>query len=149
MAMISVAVSSGLTVAVKAYRESVFISDAEVLQDTINTAMSDILRYGKYTGTDGDGTLLFGNDKYHILSGGHFVNANGHIYLNSGSAGSDDGDPSTLSLLINTGAYVSLSVENFTIAYDPANLTYSGTYTITSADDLLTKNCSFAYRSLV
>lgn len=142
LVLISTAMTSGLAVATRSYRDSVFHSDSEVLCDTLNTALSDVLRYAVFTGSAPDGTLLFANDQYNILSGGHFVNQDGRVYIDTG------GDMSEQVLVINTGSYVGLQVTGFILRYDAAVNTYSGEYVIGTQDGTMTKNCTFVYRSL-
>lgn len=142
LVLISAAMTSGLAVATRSYRDSVFQSDSEVLCDTLNTALSDVLRYAVYTGLAPDGAVLFSNDQYNILSGGHFVNQDGRVCIDTG------GGMSQQLLVINTGSYAGLQVTGFTLRYDVSGNSYSGEYVIGTEDGTMTKNCTFVYRSL-
>ena len=139
LALLASAMTSGLAVSTRSYRESVFVSDSETLCDTISIALSDILRYAAYESTDASGIVFFANEEYSIPSSGRLMNENGRIYIAS------DGNQR---LIVNSGAYTSLDVQDFTMQYDEDTNTYSGTYTVASKDGAMTKACEFAYRSL-
>lgn len=142
LVLISTAMTSGLIIATRSYRESVFQSDSEILCDTINTALSDVLRYAVFTTVTDEGGVQFSNDQYNILSDGHFTEQDGRIYIDTG------GDTSERLLLLNTGAYVGLLVTGFALQYDDSTHSYSGTYVISTTDGSLTKDCAFIYKSL-
>lgn len=140
--LISAAMSGGLVVATRTYRESVFQSDSAVLCDTLNTALSDVLRFAIYTQTEEGGAVLFANDQYNILSRGHIANSEGFLYIDTGGGGSEQ------LLLVNSGAYVGLQVTGFTLRYESATNIYEGEYLISNADGSMTRECIFTYRSL-
>lgn len=141
LVLLATAMTSGLVVSTRTYRESVFISNSEILYDTLNTALSDVLRYAAHT-KDEDGIVYFSNDQYNILSGGHFVNEEGRVYIDTGA------ETSEMLLILNSGAYTELQVTEFSMAYDAGTHTYSGAYKISSEDGLMIKDCTFAFRSL-
>jgi len=140
--LVSAAMSSGLAVATRTYRESVFQSDSAVLCDTLNTALSDVLRFAIYTQTQEGGAVLFANDQYNILSPGHIANKEGCLYIDTGGGGGEQ------LLLVNSGAYVGLQVTGFTLTYESGTNIYDGAYLISNADGTMTRECSFTFRSL-
>jgi prepilin-type N-terminal cleavage/methylation domain-containing protein len=141
LVILAAGMMTGLSVATRAYRKSVFASDSEVLQSTLNTALGDILRYAAYERTDDDGMVRFSNEFYQVTSDGYFVLSEGRLYIETGgSAGRIR--------VINSGAYTDLVISAMTVMYDTIGQNYSGQYTIASSDGTLTKDCTFSYRTL-
>lgn len=145
ISLIAVAVSSGLSAATKVYREAVFSSNSQILQDTINAAASDILRFAKdvntVNGPDG-GTVCFCNSEYGAVTDeGYIGEKNGYLYLFANS--SDSGG-----LLVNTGAYDDMKVSDFRMSYEESAKIFTATYDLTNKDGLLVKSCGFTYRTI-
>lgn len=138
LVMLTVILSSGLPVAVKVYRESVFVSESEILASTLNTALGDILRYA---------TDIQGAD------GPRFDTATDASIID-GSIAADDGvlvivkaDGSVDRPLLNKAAYTSLRAEDFSLSFSGGS--FSGSYRLVSTQDpALAKEVVFAFAPL-
>lgn len=151
MLLISMICSVGLDMASKSYRESVFESNCQMLESTVDLQVGDILRFATSVQTDASGNVTtFTNKTYRIEkgklevsprsgdTGGYFM-----VYLK-------DSD-TTGYMVLNESAYAdSMYIENFTLTYDESTGVFSGTYTIKSTQlGGLKRDCTYAYRTAV
>lgn len=135
--MLSV-VSAGISMAFTIYRKSLFISESETLSATVDTALSDVLRFAENVATDKDGQVsMLTNDYYGISYSMIGIDSDGYIVYN------------TDLLLIGTGAYTSLRIKDFSLQYDNTAHVFSGSYTIYNRKDTsMSKDFSFTFRSV-
>ena len=161
IALLAVAISSGLTVAMKVYKQSLFTSNSEILEDTINAALSDVLRFadvndsdaagsGSAGSTDGSGgdavsadTVHFYNKQYTDSDEGYIAVSNGYICIFKDASDLDG------ALLVNTGAYDDIRASHFQMTYDSGTKTFTGSYELKNDDGSLVKDCGFTYRTVV
>lgn len=139
LVLLALGISTGLSAAIKVYNTTLYVSESDTLTDTLNTALADVLRTASDGETSGDGKVTFSNRGYGMLQG-RLALWKDRLYLYT--APSDKaGIP-----LIPAGSYCGLSLKDFTLTYDDATGTYSGSYKICS--DTHTKDCTFTYRTL-
>ncbi len=168
IALLAVALSSGLSVAMKVYKQSLFTSNSEILADTINAALSDVLRFASDVdtgtgsgGSSGSGTtggsssggsgassesdkVHFTNQQYGAVSAGGWIDTkDGYVYIFKDSA------DTTGALLVNTGAYDDIKASDFEMTYDGTAKTFTGSYKLKNDDGSLVKDCSFTFRTVV
>lgn len=151
MLLIAMICSVGLDMASKSYRESVFESNCQMLESTVDMQVGDILRFATSVQTDGDGNVTaFTNKTYRIDkgrievparsgdTGGYFL-----VYLET--------DAENGYMILNQSAYAdSMYIENFTLTYDDSTGMFSGNYTIKSTQlGGLKRDCTYAYRTAV
>ncbi|MBR3290208.1 MAG: type II secretion system protein [Clostridia bacterium] len=156
MALLGMVVSVGISTAVRVQRESTFIAHSDVLTATLNTSMSDVLRYStvntQKTEERDDGHIYFSNQEYLISDGYIFVDENGHVGVHMNDT--DD----TVRYFISKGAYTGLEVQpegsaeegGFSLTYDKDTRLFRGTYTVREKafSDPLTKETEFAFRCI-
>lgn len=142
--LICVGITTGLASATREYRRSLFVTDSQVLENTIRAAATDVLRYATFVKNENN-SAYFSNAEMNILPEGQIVNGSeevtgtneGYLYIKRSD--------SSYTLLVNKGAYGSLTATGFTLSYEAG--AFTGTYTIVLDEDL-TKNCTFTVRSL-
>ena len=156
MALLGMVVSVGVSTAVRVQRESTFIAHSDVLTATLNTSMSDVLRYStvntQKTEERHDGNIYFSNQEYMISDGYIFVDENGHVGVHM-----NDTDDS-VRYFISKGAYTGLEVKAdgtpaegaFSLTYDPTTRLFTGSYTVRekTSGEPLTKTSEFAFRCI-
>lgn len=156
MALLGMVVSVGVSTAVRVQRESTFIAHSDVLTATLNTSLSDVLRYStvntQKTEAKADGNIYFSNYEYMIDDGYIFVDENGRVGVHMNDK--DD----TVRYLISKGTYTGLEVQKdgtadegaFTLTYDKTTRLFTGSYTVRekTTGDALTKSSEFAFRCL-
>ena len=144
--------STGLNMAVSSYQRSAYESNSQMLEGTLDTYLSDILRHASgVTETidyNGEEIISFTNKTYQIYGGRIDVlpkeSANGGVFL----IYKDNGDEPTL-MLSNHVYGGDLYIESFTLEYDDVTKMFTGNYIIKSK--ILTdvkKECEFAYRAV-
>lgn len=151
MLLIAMICSVGLDMASKSYRESVFESNCQMLEATVDMQVGDILRFATSVQTDASGNVTtFTNKTYRVNkgkievstrsgdTGGYFL-----VYLEE--------DATDGYMILNKSAYAdSMYIENFVLSYDDATGMFSGSYTIKSSQlSGLKRDCTYAYRTAV
>ena len=156
MALLGMVVSVGISTAVRVQRESTFIAHSDVLTATLNTSMSDVLRFAtvntQKTEDRDDGHIYFSNQEYMITDGYIFVDGDGRVGVHMNDT--DD----TVRYFISNGAYTGLEVQaegaasegGFSLSYDKNTRLFTGTYTVRekTSGDPLTKASEFAFRCM-
>lgn len=139
--LVSMAVTAGIGAASRVYRTSVFASESELLSDSVELALSDVLRYSKVVDANAS-PVTFTNINYEV-AGGHLFLRDGYLQL------SRRGDTGNAVDLLTEGTYATMELSAFEMTYDEDKKTYTGAYTIQStAETTMTKECSFCFRSL-
>lgn len=154
MALLGMVVSIGISTAVRVQREATFIAHSDVLTATLNTSMSDVLRYSvvntQKTEELNDGRIYFSNQEYMISDGYIFVDENGQVAV----CMNDEGK---VRYFISKGTYTGLEVQaegapadgGFTLTYDKDTRLFRGSYTVREkVTDPLTKSSEFAFRCM-
>jgi len=133
-----------LSAATQVFRKSVFVSESEILAASLNTELSNILRYSKGS-VDGEGTVRIANASY-MAEDAYFV-VDDYVYLHEDAI---DGTQDASSInLINRGAYTSLVIKDFLLQYNVTTHVYTGSYRIQMKDDpSLSKDVMFSFKSL-
>ena len=156
-------ISTGVSVGLKVQTQSIFVANSDMLSGTLNTAISDVLRYATcdYTDADLDVDSLvqnpkFTNKEYSIKTGYFFLDDDKHMAVSKNGVDPDyvpsgeDDEGALIGYLISEGVYCkNLTISNFSYTYNPAKKMFSGAYTIKQADGTLKKDVTFSYRSLV
>lgn len=143
------AISVGIRTAVSVRDEMRFVSESEILASTLHTTAGDVLRYA--VNISGEHDPAFQNEAYGIegASYGQLLVGKdesdptlyGRIYLtNALLADHTTGDL----LLLGSGVYTDLVVQNWQLTYD--NELFTGAYTIASRNGKLTKDFTFVFR---
>ncbi|WP_304509183.1 type II secretion system protein [Anaerotignum sp.] len=145
IALLTVGISTGVKAAAGIYKRSLFVSEGDVLAATLDTALSDVLRYSSSISEE-DGTVQFTNTNYSMVNG-HLVLKDGWLYLNLTDEEADDASDPSLTLLLSGGIYSSMEIESFTLNYSDG--VFSGNYVIQSKEDAaLEKSYDFYFRTL-
>ena len=149
LVLLMVAMGTGMSTAVKVYRESVFHSNSAALASMLNTTLEDMLRYSteiitpKADGEDA-GKFVIGANKFDangipfLFTNGEYSAQYAYLVLND----EEDGNPVQIRNMIggrtrdvlNKGAYPSLTVTNLVITYDEAAALFNVSYSIESKD---------------
>jgi len=142
--LLSGAIAVGIATSSQVYTDSSFTSESGLLASTLNTALSDLLRYAE-ADPDGktaksNGTPLFTNPDYGVTNG-YLLIQDGKFYLRPSSGGS--AEPAAL---VSAGSYADMQVKNLTLTYSDG--IFSGSYTIVGKDAALTKQVTFEDRAL-
>lgn len=143
LVMLSSIVGVGINTAMKTYRELIFTSESDILASTVNTALSDLLRFASYeeeSSTDA-GKVIFSNRDYYKVTNGSLDLSDGKIYINTDDTGSGN-----YNALVNNGAYTTLQVSDLKLNYD--NGIFLGSYTIEDRTGTLKKDVVYAFKSL-
>lgn len=157
LALLSSMIFIGAQTAVLSTRKSTFAAECQTVSDTINTALSDPLRYATDITVDSGGNVTaYSNPNYQIADGTVTVGVNqgstsdlGLIYLASGK------------LLLNAASYSDLVVvpENFSpgapysssfkLTYNNSTHTFTGSYELYDPiNKLLSGTYSFLFRNV-
>lgn len=131
IAIFSIAVTGVTNSALKSYSSSTFLSQSTSLEDTVNTAVADILRYAK---SESGSKFTYEEYKQCYFSAG----TDGRIYLNTPTA------TTKVAPLLSSGVYGKMKVTDFNLSY--SGRTYSVTYKITNGT--LTRDCTTYVRTL-
>lgn len=140
LSLLTAVIAMGTTTAVGIYRDSLFVSESGILRSTLNTALSDVLRYAAFAETVGEGDVSITNPNYGLFDG-RILLEDGKLRLES--AASDEGD---LLWLVSDGAYTTLQLRDFTLAYEDG--LFQGSYVITDRDGKRESPVTFAFRAL-
>lgn len=157
LALLSSVILAGSRAAMSSAQKNTFSAECQTVSDTINTALSDPLRYATEISVDSGGEVTaYTNPDYQIAdgriavgTGAGSVSDTGLIYLDSGK------------LLLRGAAYSSLAVvpadfqageripSDFRLTYNNAAHTFSGTYRLYDpVNKLLSGACSFTFRNV-
>ena len=152
LVMIALICTTGMNIAMKSYNESLFETNSQMLQDTINTALSDLLRNASNVSVETSGGtefVKFDNKAYGVNKGhlklGTSTEDNGYIkVVVKDVSGSEE------KYLVSRKTYAgNLCIGSFTLRFDSGTGTFTGEYTIVST--VLTgmsRTVQFSYRSI-
>ena len=147
--------SSGVGVAANVYRNSVFVSESDILSATLNTTISDMLRYASSVECeDPDNPLLMTSfeSSYYNESRGSLniiLSEEGRLQCEYVDTGVIGGSKKVISLCPE-GAYTSgMKITDFKIEFDNTRNIFTGTYKIISENSALTRDIDFKYRALI
>lgn len=141
IAMLSICLTAGTTAALHARSNQLFASESEILADTLNTALGDILHYASYSGKNGK-NINITNQNYGIFTG-RIVVKDGRFYVQDRPV--TDANCTLLSLT-GSGAYSGMTIRDFKMEY--ADNVFSGSYTIAGSRTAQEKEVTFAFRAL-
>lgn len=158
IALLTGVVAAGVTAAVHIRTQSAFASESQLVSDTINAALSDVLRYADDVETDGSGNVTaYTNAGYGVRGGTLCVGTGdgdrGMIYLNnSGSSGSILllSGPSYSGLLVVPDAF-DPTADSVGAAFDLrySGGVFSGSYRLYDpVSGLLSDTVEFTFRAL-
>jgi len=120
--LLTLAVVTGTGAATQVYHKAVFVSESGLLADSVDTALSDVLRYATDPTVD-NGTVRFDNANYSVSGGTILCSSDGRLELEQTQGG-------TPVLLLSKGVYAGKKLTDFTLTYEDG--AYSGSYTISS-----------------
>ncbi|MEG2037020.1 MAG: prepilin-type N-terminal cleavage/methylation domain-containing protein [Ruthenibacterium sp.] len=148
LTIMGVGLTTGIASAVQVYHGSVFSSESQLLSDTMDTALADVLRYAKYEEAEtADTPLRFSNANYRVVRGS-LLAYEGRLKMNPTDAAVGGGE--SLMNLLSDSAYSSMDFTDLTLSYDVQTHVFSGSYTLESKrGSALKKTVTFAYRTLV
>lgn len=136
LGLVTLAVSVGISSALRVYNQSVALSDAQTLSSTLSQAIMDELRYARdISSKDG---LKFTSANYG-LNASFSVGADGRIKVG-------DGDPAHGKDLVGSGAYAGLGA-GAEISYDSSTQCFTVRLTIYQGTEALRLN-TFSVRAL-
>lgn len=156
--LVSMICSTGMNFALNVYQESVFESENQMLESTLNLYLGDILRHA--AGINTESTPINASEP-NVKKVRSFTNAGYHIYEGyievSTRSGNDGGrfmicpKVGNESIpIVNGAAYgKAMYVTDFVLGYDDTTGMFYGTYKIkSSVSDEFSKDCSFVYRTI-
>lgn len=138
-------IAMGASAASGMYSKLLFTSESDLLASTLNTALGDVLHYATDVETGEEAAVSAFTNRNYGVARGHLLNTGGKLYLNTADV-PDDAEGATLLTLVSDGAYTSLKVREFSLAY--ADGLFTGGYTIVGRDEQLQKPIAFAFRAL-
>lgn len=151
LALLVAGMGSGMSAALRVYRDSIFESDSASLAGILNNAVGDVLRYSEDIKTNapfrdasgaslpaGEGAgavnFVFTNVEYGVKDA--------YFYIPERAEGSTRGPLQLKTLtssipkdIVNQGAYPALGIRDFIVTYDTAKKLYTISYTIYSTAD--------------
>lgn len=146
--------TTGMSLAVNSYNKSVYESDSQMLENTLNLYLCDILRHATSILTDGDvnaeeqNVTSFTNVAYQIYDG--------HIEVSERTEGSGgtflvyESKNGQGAMIVGENVYAStLYISDFVLKYNPEKHYFTGYYTIKSSvlEDA-EKKCEFTCRTI-
>ena len=150
--LIGLIVTTGMNLATMSMREKNFESNSQMLEETLNMYIVDILRYAIEVEEKEDG-IQFTNDTYYIDDGMFIIDESvcdeiaGAGYLMCTSELDDEDAKGTL--VANQGLYAgNLFIKDFVLTYDAQTGVFCGNYVIVSTATETTKLCEFTYRTI-
>ncbi|MDD4844932.1 MAG: prepilin-type N-terminal cleavage/methylation domain-containing protein [Anaerotignum sp.] len=146
ISLLTIGVATGVNTAASVYKKSLFLSESDVLAATVDTALSDVLRFSSNITEQADGTVQFTNANYSVRNG-HFLLKDGWLYLNLTNEKMDDAEDAPLAALLNGGIYTSMKIDSYILDYKDG--VFSGSYVIQSKEDsALEKSYEFYFRPI-
>jgi len=131
IALLTAVIATGIMAAFRVYIQSTFASASQMVSDTVDMALSDVLRYATDVETDGSGNVTaYANTSYGVTDGKLRVGTDddlGLIYLKY-----DGADSAGNVLLLSDLSYSGLLV--VPDDYDPDTGVNSGTFDLRYAD---------------
>jgi len=145
--------NSGMNFAFNSYQKSIFESDSQMLEDTMNMYIGDILRHATDVQTNGTNVTDFSNSEYRIHEG--------NLVLQQKSADSEeyylayttnrDGEMFTFAVAGESVYAKSLYIDpaSWHLEYNAVTGVFTGSYTIKSTilDDA-SRECTFTFRTI-
>ncbi|MBQ2901237.1 MAG: type II secretion system protein [Agathobacter sp.] len=146
--------SAGMSLATRSYNESIYESDSQMLEDTLNLYLCDILRHATSVQTEGDeavaekNVISFTNVAYQIYDG--------HIEVSERTEGSGgtflvyESSNGQGAMIVGENVYAgTLYISDFVLKYNPEKNYFTGYYTIQSeVVEGLEKKCEFTCRTI-
>lgn len=134
----------GTDLAVNSYNRSLFESNSQMLESTLNTYIGDIVRHAKFEVDASQNIKSITNSLYQMQKGRIAVAADGRIYIYK-----DESDVTGVLLLTENLYANTLTISRFELRYyiDGNGKYITGSYTIESTVvDGLSRECEFEYR---
>lgn len=143
-------ITTGSNLATMSMNESLFESESQMLESTLDLCIGDILRHATDIEVTAEG-ITFTNDAYYIDEGSFAIDTSdsgmtgaGYLMCTSKLDGTSKG-----LLVANKGIYVrNMYVKSFELSYDAQKQVFSGSYVIVSKITDTTKTCEFSYRTI-
>ena len=142
LALMGIGLTTMLGASLKVYNTSMFVSNSEILEDTLDETFSDMLRHATDPHTV-NGALHFKSSKYYGLQDGGRIEVAtqaDQFYI------VPDDEDADQNMMINSGAYAGMHIQNWSLTYEDG--VYIGSYKIVSGNGKYDKTCTFKYRSL-
>lgn len=152
--MVASLCTTGMNYAFVCYQDSVFESDSQMLEDTLNMYIGDILRHATDVKTS-TGELSeveeFTNTEYQIFNGNLVLQEktadSGIYYL--GYTSIKDGIPYVYVVAGEMVYAKSLYIDNWSLNYDAETGVFTGSYIIKSVVlENASRECTFTYRTI-
>ena len=148
--LLGMIVTTGMNLASASLRETTFESNSQMLEDTLDMYIGDILRHATKVEVDEEG-VHFNNDVYYIDKGSFVVDTSMSGITDAGylvCTSSYDEDSSG-TLVASKGVYAgNLYIKDFQISYNEEKGVFSGRYIIVSNLVDTTKTCEFSYKTI-
>lgn len=152
LAILGTLVASAMATGSRVMVTTTTASNASVLEQSIDTALTDVLRFASVHANEGYGEQFdgptFDSDSTTDAAGapvrgGYIGVEDGHIVLVT-SAGS-------VSVPKSAGIYTDFTVreDDFTLQYNTASNLFTGSYTLVGSGGQYERTCTFACRTLV
>lgn len=146
--------STGMNLAIRSYNESIYESDSQMLEDTLNLYLCDILRHATFVRTEGDAAVAeknvisFTNVAYQIYDGHIEVSERVEDYGGTFlvyESGNGQG-----AMIVGENVYAgSLYISDFVLKYNSEKKYFTGYYVIqSSVVEDLEKKCEFTCRTI-
>lgn len=152
LAVMGTLVASAMVTGSRVMATTTATSNASVLEQSINTALTDVLRYASVHANEGYGVEfngpIFDSDSTLDVAG---------VPVRSGYLGVEDGrivlvtSAGSVTIPKARGIYTDFYIRDadFELYYNTQSNLFTGTYTLVGNDGLFERNCTFACKSLV
>lgn len=137
LSILGVAVTVMITAGINVYRDAAYVSESRTVQDTINMAVSDYLRYAKNF-KDGDKSFAWADETGNTMQC--------QIYLKDGFLFVKSGQKERR--LLNEGAYAGMTVSDFNIEYSDSNKVFSVSYKLSEGSRHSTEIVDYTVRTI-
>jgi len=146
--------SSGMSLATRSYNESIYESDSQMLEDTLNLYLCDILRHAtsvqvvENDAIEEKDVISFTNVAYQIYDG--HIEVSERIEEHGGTFLVYESSNGQGAMIVGENVYAeTLYISDFVLKYNPEKKYFTGYYTIQSAvvEDL-EKKCEFTCRTI-
>lgn len=135
LSLLTVAVAVMVSTSATTYKNSLMISESATVENMINTALSEELRYADFVKTDGEENVQ-GINRVEVNKIAYSISLDGN-----GRLIKKNNNSNTTVALLNRGSYANLHVEDFSISYN--NSVFTCTY------KLADKNSSYVSDPIV
>lgn len=134
--LLGVAVTVMVSTGLKVYNDSLYISESRSVQDTINSALSDFLRFASIDSTCEKSASPDADGNYKLTKGEFLSSSNAKCSLKLNNAGYIIlSNASTDTPILNMGSYAGMYADDFELLFNPDSKIFTCKYTLIDKND--------------